>query len=333
MEEDFCIMNQKTAKMPDSCQSCGGRLVQINLYEYQCESCGRKYYLSANRHHKVTIRMSMGNMILICSAVAILVIGLAVAGYQYYTRHLVKSASRFSVAFRDFLMEAYQKPIAEINEEDLTNIKYLKIQKGKEGYLFTYSYEDYYEAKDFEQYEETLNCIIVDVHRDDFSPTNIQYFTGLTRLELYTEAWENSLLPEDNVLRGICCIDGLSKYGTSEFFDRVNPDTLEEVAILEADNLEDFSFMENLKGIKKFLLENVSLESGEMFEGFDNLEELFLCYVVMEEEDAPEIIEEMLSLPSMEYFYIEGKTGWYISEEKWSDWQSIYGNKITIIRK
>lgn len=326
-------MNQKTAKVPEACQSCGGRFIQISPYEYQCESCGRKYYLSANRRHKVNVHMSMGKMILMCAAAIIVVTALAVAGYQYYTGHLVKSASRFSVAFRDFLMNAYQKPAAEITEEDLAKIKYLKIEKDKKGYQFTYSYEDYYDYRNIESYERTLKHITIDVSHDDFSPTNIQYFTGLTRLELYTEAWENYLLPKENVLRCIYCTDGLSKYGTPEFFDRVNPDTLEEVAILEADSLEDFSFMRSLKGVKRFLLEKSVLENGEMFKGFDNLEQLFLCYVTMEEKAAPEIIEELISLPSIEYFYIEGKTGWYISEQQWSDWQQAYNGKVTLIRE
>ena len=155
----------------------------------------------------------------------------------------------------------------EISPEDLSGMKYLKIQWDK-GYCFTYSYEDYYEYEDKGRYERTLKTITVKGNREDFSPTDVQYFTGLTRLELYTGAWENYILPEENVLRCIYCVDGLSKYGTPEFFDRVNPDTLEEVAILDAGELTDFAFMENLKGVKRFPVRKGSDRQWRSFQWF-----------------------------------------------------------------
>ena len=322
---------QKSEKEPSVCESCGGRLERKSPYLYCCPSCGMEYYISANRNHKVSVRLSAGKMVLICAAIAIAVTAAAVLGYQYYTGRMVMSASRFSVIVRDFLMEAYEKPAAEISPEDLSGMKYLKIQWDK-GYCFTYSYEDYYEYEDKGRYERTLKTITVKGNREDFSPTDVQYFTGLTRLELYTGAWENYILPEENVLRCIYCVDGLSKYGTPEFFDRVNPDTLEEVAILDAGELTDFVFMENLKGGKRFLLEKAAIDSGEAFNGFDELEELVLCYVEMEEEDAVTIMEQLLSLPSLKRLYVEGKAGWYISQEQWEEWQQRYKGRITLER-
>jgi hypothetical protein len=53
--------------------------------------------------------------------------------------------SRFSVAFRDFLLEVYNKPVVDINDEDLAQIKYLRIERQKKTYHFTYSFEDYYD--------------------------------------------------------------------------------------------------------------------------------------------------------------------------------------------
>lgn len=315
------------------CESCGGRLVQVNPYEVQCESCGRKYYVSAGRSHKVKVRMSMGRMIVTCALVVIGVTALAVAGYQFYTRRLVRSASRFSVVFRDFLMEAYDLPIAEIDEEQMARMKYLKIERDKDGYQFTYSYEDFYDYMDWDRYERVLEHVTIQEKKGEFSPTNVQYFTGLTRLELYTEAWENYLLPEDNVIRCIYCRDGLCKYGKPTFFDNVNRETLEEVAIAGAEQLEDFSFLENLKGIKRLTLENAVLDEDGLLEGFDRLEELLLYYVVMDEDRAPELMEEMISLPSMEYFYIEGKTGWYVDEALWEQWQETYGDDVVMVRK
>lgn len=306
--------------------------MQKDPYVFQCSSCGRKYYISADRTHKVSIRLSAGKIILICAALVILVTALAVTGYQFYTGRMVASASRFSVVFRDFLMEVYQKPAAEIHKEDLEKIKYLRIEENK-GYQFTYGFEDYYTYDDPDKFKRTLDTITIKGKQDDFSPSNVQYFTGLTRLELYTGAWENYVLPEENQLRCIYCTDGLSRYGTPEFFSRVNPDTLEEVVILEADNLEDFSFMDNLKGVERLMLEKINLDSGAIFKECEKLKELRLPYVTMEEEQAVPIIEEILSHPSLEWFYIEGKAAWYVPDDQWTEWEKTYKGRIELERK
>lgn len=325
-------MKGKTQNQEEPCASCGGQLVRINSYEYQCASCGRKYYVSADRLHRVSVRLSAGKTILLCAAAAIIIGAAAVTGYQYYTGRMVASASRFSVVFRDFLMEVYQKPAADISEEDLEKMKYLKIQRDKD-YVFTYSFEDIYAYSDTESYEKTLKTVSVEGGKEDFSPTNIQYFTGLTRLELYTEAWQNYALPEDNVIRYIACTDGLSKYGTPEFFTRVNKDTLEEVLILDGEHLEDFSFMEDLKGVKGFLLEDALLKNVDMFRGFDQLEQLVLYHVDMEEDKTYDQVKELLSLPSLRRFAISGKTGWYITDEQWEELSKTYGGRVVMIRE
>lgn len=317
---------------PGPCVSCGGRLVRKNPYLYQCTSCKRTYYISANRTHKVSVRVSAGRMVVLCAVIAMAVTAVAMAGYQWYTGHLVASASRFSVVFRDFLMEVYEKPVAEIRSEDLENIRYLKVEKDKK-YRFTYSFEDYYDYKDTESFEKTLHVIEVAGKKEDFSPTNVQYFAGLTRLELYTEGWENYTLPEKNVLRGIVCVDGLSKYGKPQFFKAVNPDTLEEAVILEAGERKDFSFLEHLQGVRRLVLSEATLEDGGMLDDFGELEELYLYYVELEEEKAAEIIGGFLSLPSLKHFYIEGKTAWYITKEQWANWEKMYGNRILLERK
>lgn len=323
---------QNREKDPGVCVSCGGQLERKSPYLYQCSSCKRTYYISASRKHRVSVRVSAGRVILLCAVMAIAITALAMMGYQYYTGRLVASASRFSVVFRDFLIEVYEKPVAEIRAEDLARIRYLKIERDKK-YRFTYSYENYYDVRDAESFEKTLQVIEIAGRTGDFSPTNVQYFTGLTRLELYTEGWENYVLPEDNVLRGIVCVDGLSKYGTPQFFHAVNPDTLEEVVILGAEGRKDFSFMEQLRGVKRLTLSEASLPDKGLLDGFDNLEELYLYYVETEEEEAATILEEYLSIPSLKHFYIEGKTAWYITKEQWTNWEKIYGNRILLERK
>lgn len=326
-------MNQTVEEIPKACTSCGGELTRISPYEYQCTSCGRKYYVSGDKLHKVSVRLSMGQIVLIVIACTLILGTGAVLGYEYYTSHLVASASRFSVTFRDFLMEVYDKPIADIKEEDLSKIQFLRIEKDGKKYIFTYSFEDYYDYPDEDQFEKTTQSVSIEAGKDDFSPTNVQYFVGLTRVELYTEAWENYILPEENVIKGILCTDGLSKYGTPEFFNRVNPDTLEEVMILGADSLEDYSFMENIKGVKGLLLENAKLKNVDMFKGFDRLEHLVLYYVEIDEEDAYEYVKELISLPSLKAFAITGKSGWYVTDEEWEGLEKEYEGKVVLIRQ
>ena len=135
------------------CVSCGGQLERKNPYLYQCSSCKRTYYISANRKHRISVRLSAGRVILFCAIAAIVITALAMMGYQYYTGRLVVSASRFCVVFRDFLIEAYEKPVAEIRAEDLARIRYLKIERDKK-YRFTYSYEDYYGFQDADSFEK-----------------------------------------------------------------------------------------------------------------------------------------------------------------------------------
>ena len=326
-------MGRETRDMEQPCASCGGQLTRVSPNEYQCSSCGRKYYISANRLHRISVQMSAGRTILLCAVIAIALGAVAVAGYQYYTGRMVASASRFSVVFRDFLMEVYEKPAPNISQADLEKMKYLKIEKDHEDYIFTYSFQDIYGYQDMDAYEKTLQTLRVEGRREDFSPTNVQYFTGLTRLELYTEAWQNYTLPEENVLRYLICTDGLSRYGTPEFFTRVNRDALEEVLILKAENLEDFSFMRDLQGIRGFLLEDASLKNADMFQGFDNLEQLVLYHVSMNEEDAFEIVEELLSLPSLKRFAISGKSAWYLTEDQWGQLKDRYGDDVVMIRE
>lgn len=332
MGRKISYQKHKLAQGREDCPSCGGQLVQKDPYTFRCTSCGREFYLSVNRTHKISFHLSMGKTILACTMAAVVIIALAVFGYQYYTGRLVSSARRFSVAFRDFVMEVYGKPAAEISKEDLGRIKYLKIEKAEGGYSFTYGFEDSFRYPDMGRYQDTLRSVTVKASKDEFSPSNIQYFPGLTRLELYVDGWENYTLPEENVLRCIYCTDGLSRYGTPQFFTRVNRETLEEVKILEAENLEDFSFLSDLRGIKRFSLENAVIADKHLLDGFAELEELSLLYVEMDEEDAYGIVKGFLELPSLNRFAIEGKSAWYLTDGQWEELEQAYGGKVRMTR-
>ena len=131
----------------------------------------------------------------------------------------------------------------------------------------------------------------------------------------------------------IYCTDGLSKYGTPQFFTRINPDTLEEVGIFEAQHLEDFSFLEHLQGIKKFSLEKAAIKDQDLLAGFDALEELSLRYVEMDEDKAYGIIKAFLSLPSLRSFSIEGKAAWYLTDGQWEELEREFGGRIRLKRE
>ncbi len=309
---------EMAAGAQERCTSCGGRLVQKSRELCRCASCGREYYLSVDREPLVSVRLSAGKTLIICAAVLILITAVAVAGYRYYTADLVQSASRFSVVFRDFVMEVYGKPVAAVTGEELAGIRYLKIEK-EDGYRFTCSFEDYYAYEDSDDYGKTLREVVVAGSPEDFSPSNVEFFTGLTKLELYTEAWENYRLPEKNLLRSISCIDGLSRYGTPHFFEAVNPDTLEEVVIAGAGGLSDFSFLEKLRRIRRFTLEEAELKQEGLFDGFEKLEELTLRYPAVKEEDIYRMVENILMLPSLQRFELEGKAAWYLTDAQWEE--------------
>lgn len=317
----------------EKCSSCGGNLRLKNKLTYYCENCGQEYYISTDRTHRVSIHLTVSRIIVMIAAAVIAVVLAAVAAYEFYTGRLAEKASRFSVAFRDFLLEVYDKPLPQISAEDLEKMRYLKIEKDK-TYQFTYSFEDYYEYDDWESYEKTLKTIEVTAIREDYSPANLEYFTGLTRVELYTEAWENYVLPEENQLRYISCNDGLSRYGKSKFFSSLNPDTIEEIVINNAQDLSDYSFLKDFTDVKFFTLKDAVLKNTNDFKNMKALEELTLKDLVMDEKKVYENIEGLLlSLPSLKKLTISGSSVWYITEEQWAQLQETYEGKIEIRRE
>lgn len=318
--------------LPKKCSSCGGELIVKNQYACQCSHCGQEYYLSANKTHKISVHMSIGKIILLA---ALLVIAIAVAGvlgYHYYTARLVDTASRFSVVFRDFVMEVYDKPVVQITEEDLSKIKYLRIEKDGE-YQFTYSFEDYFTYGDPEEYEKTLKTVTVKGSSDDFSPTNLQYFSGLTKAELYTGYWQNYKLPGENQIRCLSCVGGMSRYGNSPFFDDVNQDTLQELVILTAGDLEDYPFTENLQCVRSLVLTEAELKNAKVLTEMPCLESLELDYPEMEKEKAADYVKELLEIPTLTRFTIKGTAAWHISDEQWAEFEETYGDRITLLRE
>lgn len=315
------------------CSSCGGVLEKQNHYTYRCPGCGQEYYHSPERKHKINIHLKMSKVIAVAVACFIvLIIGIFLI-YRWYTNQLVNQASRFSVSFREFLMDAYDKEIVSVEDTDLAAMKYLKIDRVDGKYIFTYSFEDYYAYEDKASFEKTLETFSFRCNEKDFSPSNIQYLTGLTRLELCTNAWQNYKLPAENVIRYISCQNGYSRYGNAPFFEDVNTETLEEVCIYDAEEMTDFSFMKNLQNVKSFTLEGATLNNADMFEGFDKLEHISLEYVVTSEEDTLDIVKSLLELPSLTGLHMEGRCAWYITDEQWESLENQYGDKVTMIRQ
>lgn len=313
------------------CTSCGGRLEQKSKYICQCSSCGRGYYTSTERLRRIHLRLSVKKLVIILTAIAMVTGTAAIMAYEFYTTQLAQSARRFSAAFRDFLLEAYDMPVADIDEEELSRIKYLKIEK-QNAYLFTYSFEDYYDYEDEKIYQQTMETVVVNATTDEFLPADLQYFSGLTRLELYTDAWQNYVLPQKNELRSIYCRNGFSKVGTPEFFSAVNSNTLEEVVILDADELADVSFLADISQVKRLTIDKMPIRDADTFAGLEQLEELTLCYPSIEDENVCEVIESVLRLPALKRLTVEGKTLWYLTDEEWTYLQETYGEKVAFER-
>lgn len=319
--------------VPSQCESCGGQIERINQNTYKCTHCDSMYYVSTSTVRKVGVHIPIKSLVIRMAVATVALILIALIAYQVYTTILVRDASRFSVAFRDFLLEVYDKPVANINNEDLSQIKYLRIERLKKSYYFTYSFKDYYdyEPEEFENHTET---VVIKEGVADFSPSNVQYFTGLTRLELYADSWHNYVLPDQNNLRGIVCRADVSRYGNSTFFERINPDTLQEVSLYSEENLdEDRYILEDIKTVQILTLQRLVHDDPGMFKEFTQLKELYLLYPVIEEGDAYEMIEATLQCPELERFVIEGKAAWYLSEQEWSSLQNTYGEKIEMERK
>ena len=324
----------KMKHVPTQCESCGGQLERIDKNTYKCIHCDSKYYVSTTTLRKVGLHIPVKTLVI---RLAMAIVGVIVAGvlaYQLYTAVLVKDASRFSVAFRDFLLEVYDKPVVDINEKDLAQIKYLRIERIKKSYHFTYSFEDYYDYGSAEIFEQHTDKVIINEGVIDFSPSNTQYFTGLTRLELYTDSWHNYVLPNQNELQSIICRADVSRYGHSTFFEGINPDTLKEVVIYSEEALdEDRYLLEDIKMVRSLTLERLVLDDPDMFKDFTQLEQLYLLYPVIEEESVYEMVEGVLQCSNLKQLVIEGKAAWYLTDEEWSLLQETYGDRVQLERK
>ena len=306
------------------CKACGGLLIRKSSYLYQCENCDKDYYVSKNKLHKISLSFPNKKLLFMRSIVAVFMIGVLILVGKYYlhTKKMKENTERFSQCFRIFLTEVFEKSIAMIDEDDMESIKYLKIEEKQQGTVFTYSFKDYYECEDEEEFTKNVEEIIVD--NWGYSSEDTRYFSGLTKIEIYLGAWQNYVLPESNNIRSITCFSGESKYGKSDFFKNVNPNTLEEVIIYSDDKINDISFLEDISGIRSLYLEQAVIYDMFYFKKFNNLKELTLINAEFDEKNAYEVVEELLQISSLEKLYIEGPSVWYISDDEWIKLQEKY---------
>lgn len=336
-----------------TCMFCAGVLAKKDKDTYHCPYCGKDYFISVDKKKRWYMLLPVGTLTVAAAICGMaLVIWLLVAYYQR-SDAMYDNAERFSKVYATFLTEVYDEPVAVIDDKDLARMKYLKVEQEEGEYIFSYSFENPYDYREEnsgenrkednkENYREkagevekdfakTIKTVRVD--EAGYAPTNLQYFTGLTRVELYTGAWENYLLPEDNEIRSIGCVDGYSRYGKPEFFAGANYQTLEEVTIYEAEDLTDYSFIEEISGIKSFTLENPVIKDGAPFQEFEQLESLTLLNPEFPETGVYELVDGMLSIPSLKTFRIEGPGGWYLSDEEWNTLKEKYDGRVEMARE
>lgn len=319
------------------CQSCGGKLKKKGKKTYQCTNCDSSYYVSMSFWQRITLELSVQKIVLIVATAVMLFTIVGIVIYQAYTTRLMKDASRFSGVFRDFLLQAYNTDVADISEEDLSELKFLRIRY-EEGYLFEYGFQnpyDFAEGVDAPAYELRSITINTENENINYIPEDITYFQGLTKLELLAGPWADYKLPKNNVIRSITCQDGLSVNRYPELFKQINPETLEEVVMYAAkgEELKDLTFLEDIQCVKRLHLEKAVLTEANVLAGFDKLEEVYLEYPVMEEKQVFEIVEGILQCSSLKKLTIEGKSGWYITNEEWDDLLQQYGERVQLERK
>ncbi|MBQ7774684.1 MAG: hypothetical protein IJ379_02095 [Lachnospiraceae bacterium] len=318
------------------CESCGGKLRKQGKNTYICSNCSSKYYSSMSFWKKLYIHLPVSRLVMFFAGVIMTVTLLGIIAYQVYTVRLVQDAGRFSQVFRDFLVQAYEKEVADISDEDLARLKYLQI-KYEDGYVFEYSFQNPYEyAAGVEDVAYPKQHVVLDgkYREDSYIAKDIQYFSGLTKLVLYVETWLDYELAEDNVIRSITCQKGLSPNRNPQLFKQANPETLEEVKVYapEEENLENIDFLQDIKGVKYLYLERVELEEVNVWQGFDKLEEVYLEYPVIEKTQALEIIEGILQCPNLKKLSIKGKAVWYLTDEEWQQLQEKYGDRVLMER-
>lgn len=334
-----------------TCVFCAGVLTKKEKDTYHCPYCEKDYFISVDKKKRWYMLLPVGSLtVLAAIGGMVLIIWLLVAYYQR-SAAMYDNADRFSKVYAAFLTEVYDEPVAVIDDRDLTRMKYLKVEQEDGDYVFSYSFENPYDYREESSkgnrkentrekdkngdgengFGKTVKTVRVD--EAGYAPTNLQYFTGLTKVELYTGAWENYLLPEDNQIRSITCVDGYSKYGKPEFFSNANYETLEEVTIYGAEDLTDDAFIKEIKGIKSFTLENPVIKDGESFRDFEKLESLALLYPEFPETGAYEIVETMLSIPTLKTFRMEGPGGWYLSDEEWKTLEDKYADRVEMVRE
>lgn len=312
------------------CKVCGGKLHRKNEAVYSCEYCDREYYISKEQIYRKNISFSTGRGILIMAVILGAVICTLLGAYIHRVEKMKNNSQRFSTVFSKFLTDVYDENIANVDDKDLNKIKYLKIDKDKEGYVFEYSFTDRY-CVDEKVFEKSLKRVVVS--GEGYACSDIQYFGGLTQLKLYVGAWENYILPEKNVIRSIHCVDGYSKYGKPEFFEAVNHKTLEEVVIYKADGLTDYSFVKDISKIKRFVIEDAVIKDYQPFIDFENLKELSLINPEIKEAKAYEVIEGLVSIPTLKHFEIQGPGGYCLSDGQWDELKERYGSKVQMERE
>ena len=74
------------------------------------------------------------------------------------------------------------------------------------------------------------------------------------------------------------------------------------------------------------------MTEADIWQEFDRLEEVYLEYPVIEEKDVLNIIEGILQCPVLKKLTINGKAGWYITDEEWQQLLVEYGDRVVMER-
>lgn len=236
-------------RVPSQREACGGQIQQIDKNTYSCTHCHNTYYISTTTVKKVKIHIPVKTIAIRIAIAMAALITIALLIYQIYTASLVMNASRFSIAFRYFLLEVYDKPVLAINDEDFAKIKYLRIERIKSCYHFTYSFEDYNE-EEFQSTIKTWTCQEYISNDPCDQAPDFSMLTGLTRIAMdeHMYQYSKSKFSKSANIRYVSCHS--QSIDTRDIQEVVNPEKVEVLEYMLTQDIEGIKEFSNLKTLQ-----------------------------------------------------------------------------------
>lgn len=208
-----------------------------------------------------------------------------------------------------FLSDVFGKEYKSITQEDKDSIKYLNVGYQDGNFIYEYSFHDYSEYSNEEEFLKTTKVWTIETSNLPWS-SDFTDFKGLTRFD-YKLDISQIRFSEDCKLVYVTCSDSIedllktvpvsqievlviNAYG--ETLDGIEEfDNLTSLTV-DSSNLTDISKLANCPNLKELVLESNSLSDFESLSKLEQLEELTLS---CEELRTLDFVENMVNLKSL----------------------------------